>query len=67
MNKQGEQMDDLVQIFYKAHADLHSARWGGPMDEVAECEQKLAELVEKYGSEPEQIALAKFNDYLRSL
>jgi hypothetical protein len=63
-------MEELVNKFYEAHENLHSARWGGTMDEIDWREKQLAELRESnldLASEAEAEAITRYNNYLRSL
>lgn len=63
-------MEELVKKFYEAHENLHSARWGGTMEEIDLREKELAELRESnldLASEAEAEAITRYNNYLRSL
>ncbi len=64
------EFENLVKDFYTAHEELHSARWGGTMDEIEWREEKLADLRAKYpelSEEAEKIAIDRYNEYLRGL
>ena len=63
-------MDEkLVQMFFEAHAELHSARWGGTLEEVRELENKMSDLRANFpeATAEEQEALNRYNDLLRKL
>lgn len=63
-------MEELIQKFYKAHDNLHGARWGGTMEEIEWREKQLAELRAEnldLASEAEDTAIERYNNYLRSL